>query len=275
MSSILKCAALGISALIAFGANAQGVEPQVKELGFTPSKILLVGNSYFYYNCGLNGYLGGMIRVNVNPKIKTRIAAIGRSNMSQQPIAEMLDNTLLDSHKAERGQLSADLLEKEVKKREKYDLVILQGSNRGKADQARDQHYVAIHAEAIRKNGGEPAMLMTWTQRKANAPEFSVVADGVTTIANQNKMMVIPVGVAFENAQKAYPDLKLIMPDNTHPTAVGSYLMASTIYASIYKRNPMEAVEFAGGCEKPVDEKIRADMHRIAWETAQAWFGWK
>ena len=263
---------LALSAAFAMNAAAAPAEPLVKELAIVPKTILIVGNSYMYYNCGMNGYLKGMIAQKLNPKVKTRIAATGRSNMSQQPIEELLDNSKLRSHDLRYGTIEDRLLEKEIKKREKYELVLMQGSNRGVDDQARDAHYVKIHAEAIRKQGGTPAMIMTWTQKKKSAPAFEVVQEGVTKIANDNNMMVIPVGIAFNKAQARYPELKFIMPDNTHPTAIGSYLMASTIFASVYNRDPMEAVDFAGGCEKPIDKDIREKLHAVAWETVREFY---
>lgn len=270
-----RCLYLLVLCSLANAVTAGSLKPEIKGLDFQPQRIFVVGNSYMYYNCGVNGYLAGLIREKVNPKIKTRIAAIGRSNMSQQPIEEMLDNTKLRSHDKKFGSLDQKLLQKEIKGRESYDLVLLQGSNRGEADQTRDSHYVKIHADAIRRNGGTPAMIMTWVQKKKNAPSLDVVADGVTRIANENKMMVIPVGLAFEAAEKKHPEWKLIMPDNTHPTALGSYLMAATMYAAIYKQNPIEATAFEGGCEKPVPEEKRKQAANIAWETVKSWFDLK
>ncbi|MFU0842260.1 MAG: hypothetical protein ACFWTZ_06625 [Burkholderia sp.] len=272
---LLKLAVAAACCAGCFGAAAGGVQPAVRDLGMTPKTILIVGNSYMYYNCGLNGYLRGLIRQKADPKVKTRIAAIGRSNMSQQPLEEYLDNNLLESHQAKYGKLDPRLMEKELKKRESYELVIMQASNRGTDDQLRDEHYVKIHADAIRRAGGTPALLMTWVQHKKNAPAMSLVADHVTKIANDNKMMVFPVGLAFEAAEKAYPDVKFIMPDNTHPTAVGSYLMAMTVYASIYHRDPSDATGFAGGCEKPLEPAMRARMAKVAWDTVRSWYGWK
>lgn len=264
--------ALTLCMAVSSFCNAE-VKPQIKELGFQPERILVVGNSYMYYNCGINGYLSGLIRVAINPKIKTRIATIGRSNMSQQPIEEYLDNTRLQSHSVHYGSLSEDLLSSEIKKRENYDLVLMQGSNRGEKDQVRDAHYVKIHADAIRKNGGTPALIMTWVQEKKNAPELSVVAEALTKMANDNNMMVIPVGKAFERAKTRYPDWELIMPDKTHPTALGSYLMAATIYAAVYKRNPLEATKFEGGCEKPIPEDLRKKAAEVSWQMVNDWYG--
>ena len=261
------------AALLCTGALAAET-PLVRDPGEAPSSILIVGNSYMYYNCGLNGYLAGMIREKANPKIKTRIAAIGRGNLSQYPLEEYLDNALSKSHDAKAGTLAEDLQAAEVKKREKYSHVLMQASNRGAKDQARDAHYAKIHAEAIRASGAKPAMILTWTQKRKGSPEFGLVQDAVTRIANDNKMMVIPVGIAVERAIKEMPEVKFIMPDNTHPTAAGSYLMSSVIYASLYKRDPSDAVGFAGGCEKPLDPALREKLHRLAWATVREWFGW-
>ena len=184
-----------------------------------------------------------------------------RGNLSQYPLEEYLDNALSKSHDAKAGTLAEDLQAAEVKKREKYSHVLMQASNRGAKDQARDAHYAKIHAEAIRASGAKPAMILTWTQKRKGSPEFGLVQDAVTRIANDNKMMVIPVGIAVERAIKEMPEVKFIMPDNTHPTAAGSYLMSSVIYASLYKRDPSDAVGFAGGCEKPLDPALREKLH--------------
>lgn len=261
------------AALFAAGASAAAA-PLVTDPGPAPASILIVGNSYMYYNCGINSYLGGMIREKANPKVKTRIAAIGRGNLSQYPIAEYLDNTRLRSHEKKWGALDAKLLEAEEKKRESYEAVLMQASNRGRNDQARDAHYMKAHADAIRSSGARPALILTWVQNRANAPKFETVLEAVTRTGNENGMLVIPVGPAFNTARAELPDVAFLMPDNTHPTAAGSYLMGSVIYASLYKRDPMDAAGFEGGCEKPLPQELRKKLHAIAWKTVKSWYGW-
>lgn len=264
------------AASLALSGTACAAAPQVKELKASPNSILIVGNSYMYYNCGLNGYLSGLLKADGKTKVKTRLAAIGRGNLSQYPIEEYLDNAASISHRENEKLLDPGLLAKEVKKRESYGLVLMQGSNRGADDQARDRHYVPIHAKAIRAQGGEPALIITWTQKKKNAPDFSVVESGVTETANENGMMAIPVGQAFNLFAERHPDITLIMPDQTHPTAAGSYLIASTIYASIYRKSPAEAAAaFEGGCEKPLAADVRQKIAETAWDAARSWFGWQ
>lgn len=258
---------------LCIGSAAAAEAPQVKALDKAPQSILVVGNSYMYYNCGINGYLSGILKASGKKQVKTRIAAIGRGNQSQYPLEEYLDNAAAIAHQPKYGKLDEKLLKKEIKKRENYELVLMQGSNRGKDDQLRDAHYVKIHADAIRAQGGIPAMIITWTQKKEGAPDFDVVADGVTGIANANNMMAIPVGQAFNLLEKEHPELTLIMPDKTHPTAIGSWLMAATIYASVYGADANEGVKFEGGCEKPIAPEVRAILADTANRAVKAWFG--
>ncbi|MCD8340110.1 MAG: hypothetical protein LUC43_07925, partial [Burkholderiales bacterium] len=189
------------------------------------------------------------------------------------PIEELLNNDLLRSHDEEKyGKPSEEILALEKKQRETYDLVLMQATNRGIEKQNRDAHYIKAHVEAIRKAGGTPALIFTWTQKKKNAPSLDEVANAVTEIGNANHIMVIPVGLALANAEKEHPDWKLIMADKSHPTALGSYLMAAVIYASIYHRDPTEALAYRGGCEKLIPKEVREEATRIAWATIRQWF---
>ena len=260
--------------------------PIVKSLAKAPKTLLVVGNSYTYYNCGLNGYLSNFLigdaivsgqakdEKSARKFFKTRIATIGRGNLSQYPVAEYLDNAIMKSH-ADQPLIEEAYLGPEVKKRERYDLVLLQASNRPVADQARDSYYLPEHVKAIRAQGGEPALIMTWVQKNKNAPEMKVVRDATVKLANSNNMMVIPVGLAFEQSEKFYPQIKLIRADNTHPTAAGSFLEAATIYASVYKKDPFasQGAFWKTLCDHSLDPVIREKLCAVAVKTVNHFYG--
>ena len=260
--------------------------PIVKSLAKAPKTLLVVGNSYTYYNCGLNGYLSNFLigdaivsgqakdEKSARKFFKTRIATIGRGNLSQYPVAEYLDNAIMKSH-ADQPVIEEAYLGPEVKKRERYDLVLLQASNRPVADQARDSYYLPEHVKAIRAQGGEPALIMTWVQKNKNAPEMKVVRDATVKLANSNNMMVIPVGLAFEQSEKFYPQIKLIRADNTHPTAAGSFLEAATIYASVYKKDPFasQGAFWKTLCDHSLDPVIREKLCAVAVKTVNHFYG--
>jgi len=61
-----------------------------------------------------------------------------------------------------------------------------------------------------------------------------------TIAGNNNDALVIPPGLAFAKAIGKRPELEFYQPDKRHPTLIGTYLAASTAYASIYKKSPID-----------------------------------
>ena len=57
---------------------------------------------------------------------------------------------------------------------------------------------------------------------------------------NENNALVIPVGIAFENAYKVKPGIELHKPfDGSHPSLLGTYLASCVVFASITQRSPV------------------------------------
>ena len=100
------------------------------------------------------------------------------------------------------------------------------------------------------------------------------LADATIRVANENKALVIPVGLAFAQALKERPDLKLTVEDNRHPTAAGSYLEGAVIFAALTRTSPQGA-PFLGGCEKPLAKKDAQFLQTIAWKTVKEFYEWK
>jgi hypothetical protein len=58
-------------------------------------------------------------------------------------------------------------------------------------------------------------------------------------VGNEIGALVIPVGLAFRASYQRFPNLKLHLPDGTHPSLLGTYLAACTTYATLYGRSPV------------------------------------
>ena len=57
---------------------------------------------------------------------------------------------------------------------------------------------------------------------------------------NKNNALVIPVGIAFENAYNNRPDIVLHKPfDGSHTSLLGTYLASCVVFASITQRSPI------------------------------------
>jgi len=88
---------------------------------------------------------------------------------------------------------------------------------------------------------------------------------------NELNALVIPVGLAFEEAYRRHPELKLHKEyDGSHPSMDGTYLAAATAYAAIYDRSPAGNTYDAFG---EVDQATAAKLQKVAWDTVRRFYG--
>ena len=88
--------------------------------------------------------------------------------------------------------------------------------------------------------------------------------------ANDYDAMVAPIGIAFMNAYKAKPDIKLHKSfDGTHPDILGTYLSACVLYATIFKKPSSEVQYNYFGAISYKDQKF---LQNIADETVKEFF---
>lgn len=95
--------------------------------------------------------------------------------------------------------------------------------------------------EEIKKSGAETIMFMTW--ERPDSVQYNVTTEAIdkayTALGQQLDVKVAPVGLAFSNALRERPDLKLYIEDG-HPTLAGSYLATCVFYGMIYGQSPIE-----------------------------------
>lgn len=114
---------------------------------------------------------------------------------------------------------------------------------------------------------------MTWP-KKDRPEDITKLADNTIRIANDAKMMTVPVGLAFMEAIKAKPDLEMYMPDKSHPSAAGSYLYGAVLYSTLFHRTPAD-INYLGECEKPLSPETAKFLREVAWNTVTEFFGWE
>ena len=73
---------------------------------------------------------------------------------------------------------------------------------------------------------------------------------------------VIPVGIAFEIAYRKKPNIKLHLPDGTHPTMLGTYLASTTVFTTLTEESFELMYDYMGR----VSAKDRIFLQKIAWE---------
>lgn len=269
----LKAAACLLAGCLTMGsamALDNTVKPSVTEpLASSPNVALLIGNSYSFYNCGVHTYLRGMMRAGTPvEKMKTRILTISSGALSFHDVGYYLQPHEQDPYAKldKNGNLTKPM----------FDIVLMQGHSAAATSAKRlpyFEKYAVAHAATIRKAGSTPLLVMTWTKQD-KPDEIQKLADNTIRIANEAKMRVVPVGLAFAEVRKADPKLVMYMPDKSHPSAAGTYLYGAVLYSVLFHRSPAD-INYLGECEKPLAPKTAEFLRKIAWKTVTEFYGWK
>ncbi|HEV7243062.1 MAG TPA: hypothetical protein VGQ36_27795 [Thermoanaerobaculia bacterium] len=117
---------------------------------------------------------------------------------------------------------------------EHWDYVIVQErSGRAPHDRGELFHqYLGLFANEIRKSGAQPLIYMTWLPDRAAANEKLF-----RSAATRARAKLVPAGIAFAELTKKGMNL---LEDGTHPNIAGSYLVACSVFSTIYARQAPE-----------------------------------
>ena len=238
------------------------LEPAVRQLeNATPKRVLFVGNSYLYYNDSLHNHVR-RIAEEIGPhgpgEYQYKSATISGSRLSHHDI----DGLLVP------GRLGID---------EPFELVILQGGSREVLTHRARAEFEAKAVELgnqIRVAGAEVALYMIHAYAEPHARYDPGMFDKIqrTYIPAGNALgaLVVPVGLAFERAYRARPEIALhVIFDGTHPNMLGTYLAACVVYQSIYGRSVV-GIEYDYFGE--VHDDTAKFLQRIADETVREFF---
>lgn len=261
MPAFVVAAAALLWGAVAAAAPAPLVRgPQVE----SPTRVLFVGNSYFYYNDSLHNHVNRMV-VAGDPALKEKIqyksATIGGAALAHHDV-EWLTRP---------GRIGV---------KEPFQLVILQGGSGEPLSEPRRAQFreKAIElSKLIAERGGKVALYMTHVYVK---PHEQVKPDNLrlteelyVTTGNEIGALVIPVGLAFDEAYRRRPGIKLHKEfDGTHPDLIGTYLAACTVYASVYGKSPVgNPYDYFGR----IEPEMAAFLQQVAWDTVRKFYARK
>jgi len=124
--------------------------------------------------------------------------------------------------------------------------------------------YAKKHSDTVRFHGAEPIFFMSWACQ--DKPEMTQqLALEYLKAGRENRALVVPAGLSFAESIRRRPDVNLYVADKRHPSLAGTYLAASTVMVSVYKRNPVGNKYTAG---LPPD--VALHLQTVAWKTTQA-----
>ena len=265
MRMVMKSFVLALAAFALTGAAAAQQKPKIAALKEAPKAVLYVGNSFFYFNNSLHSHVLFMIR-NADPQNAASHLATSVTISGSGLNWHNIDAYYNDGMSSYTFDDSNNVVP--IKREPKFDAVITMDCSQCPIHPQMSRIFteqVAKQAASIRKNGGAPVLFMSWAY--ADKPEMTAqLAEAYTRAGNANDALVIPAGLAFERAIKQRPDINLTIVDRRHPSIAGTYLAASTVYASLYGRSPVGNAYRMG-----LDEATATFLQTVAWETVQAY----
>lgn len=227
-----------------------------------PGRILFVGNSYLYYNDSLHNHVRRMA-----------IAAEPASAKSLQYKSATIGGAPLAHHNIQHLLTPGSLGTKRP-----FELVILQGASTDPLSERRRAAFrekvIEFDAE-IKKHGAKTALYMTHAHvspSKFASPDMIRKVESLyVSVGKEVGALVIPVGLAFEEAYRQRPDVKLHKDyDGSHPDLIGTYLAACVVYASVYGKSPVgNSYDYYG----KVDKDTAAFLQKVADDTVKKFSG--
>jgi hypothetical protein len=251
---VIVCLALGA---IAAQAEALKVKPLTNA---KPERVLFVGNSYYYYNNSLHNHVSNLVKA-AEPALGARLqfksSTIGGAALNHHNMAHLI----------EPGRIGVA---------QPFEWVVMQGGSGESLSPRRREIFrqtAANNAELIRGKGGQVALYMTHAYvqpHKQVSPQNIVATEAMyVDVGNEIGALVIPVGLAFEEAYRRFPDLKLHNRDGTHPSLLGTYLAACTTFATLYGRSPVGNAYRAEGI---TDEALATQLQQVAQDVVTQFF---
>lgn len=247
------------------------IKPTVTKLAETPTTVLMIGNSFMYYNNGADSFSAGICR-DMGFHIGFTMITIGGGGLNWHPVRCYLRQEAMRSYTPGKG---GTLEFHNYENGRIFDCVILQDNSQGPIhprlaplfrEAARE------YCQEVRSVGAFPLLLMTWAYE--GHPEMtSQLADAITETGNANNAMVIPVGLAFARSLAENPELKLTGEDKHHPLPAGTYLEACVICAALTGKSPQGAAFDHIGAAR-VNKGDAAFLQGIAWDATREFYGW-
>jgi hypothetical protein len=151
-----------------------------------------------------------------------------------------------------------------------YQWVIMQqGPSSLPANQNHLRNWASRFDSLIRAGGARPALYMVWPDATHGA-SFGDVYDSYSNAALAINGMFIPAGEAWRWAWSLNPGLPLYGPDHFHPSPLGSYAAALSIFSELYQQSPIDLPTqpmLSNGHEYQLESAQARTVQIAAWRT--------
>lgn len=234
---------------------------------------------------------------NVNAQITHKVLFLGNSYTGVNNLPQIIhdvalsvgDTLVFDSYTPGGYQLidhSLDITSQTKIMNGGWDYVVIQGQSQEPITFYNDFNIGGSGLNNLIKQYNPCAVTMpymTWGRKNgdaSNCASFPVMCtyQGMdTTIRNRYLSLtnfingeVSPVSVVWNYLRQNYPNIELYQPDESHPSAAGSYAAACCFYASLFKKDPT-LITFNSGLSSSDASIIKNAVKTQVFDSLQLW----
>ena len=184
-------------------------------------KVLFIGNSFTFYNSGVDYHLQKMLDAD---------KSTDSTSYTIQKIA-VSSYTLQDHYN--------DSLTIRKIRSDKWNKIVLQEQSiRPMTNRDLFLQYATLLDAKVKKDSASTVLYMTWPE-KATPGDINSLSSAYLYVGQQIPAPVVPVGLVWESVVNTYPQLNLYYTDDKHPGLPGTFLIACTFYNSLFNKNPI------------------------------------
>ncbi|MBZ0185037.1 MAG: SGNH/GDSL hydrolase family protein [Candidatus Obscuribacterales bacterium] len=232
-------------ALILFNRDETYDSMLIDEVGAETTKILLIGNSFLF-----TGRVGDQMIDIAKCTKPTR-------TFSVRQIA--FPNYTLSDHFKRKTATSAI-------GQKPWNYVVIQDHSSSPFKRPKLlRQYVKIFDEEIDEINAETILFETWSD-KDRQESYKEVEETYRHLAKETKNRLAPVGYAIHLSLSRLPDIELFSFDNHHLNDTGAYLVAATLYATIFEEQVLLVPEKMALSGVKIDRKVKESLNSIALE---------
>lgn len=188
-----------------------------------PERFLFIGNSYTYFNDGVDQMFRSMTQ-SADENLRIEVQAITGGGLTLQ--------NHFENPTTQTAILTGN-----------WDVVILQEQSQMPIlDNNRFLTYATKLDSLIDLSGAQTCFFMTWA-REFEQTQIVGLSEAYLTAGELLNAQVVPVGQIFNYVYEDNPEIALYISDGSHPSWQGTYLASLCFYQSLY-HSSAQNVEF-------------------------------
>ena len=213
-----------------------------------PLKLLFIGNSFTYYNGGIEKHIKLMA-----DNSKALYVAVDKATKGG---ATLKIHFGIDSvhEKIKNGNNDMVILQEDIPEYKEHNV-------------APFFEYATLFEKEITSSKSKLVLFMAWPYERLNWISLDEIVAAHKTIAKQLNATVAPVGIALDRSLRLRPQMAMLGKDKEHESVHGTYLASCVIYATLFNKSPKGIRYWPEGITK-LEAMYLQDL---AWKTVRDW----